>query len=76
MNCFPDFSTTENVAVFIWESLSKILPENSLHEIKIKETDKNIVYFRGEYSNTKWSPILLNHIGRLSIIPYNLLGEM
>ncbi|CAG0901419.1 unnamed protein product [Darwinula stevensoni] len=39
-------STTENVAVFIWESLKKELPNPSLlHEVKIHETDKNIVVF-------------------------------
>lgn len=41
-------STTENLAVFIWESMVKLLPPDSLHEIKIYETDKNIVVYRGE----------------------------
>ena len=41
-------STTENVAIFIWESLKQALPEPSLlHEVKVYETDKNIVYYRG-----------------------------
>ncbi|KAK6478327.1 6-pyruvoyl tetrahydrobiopterin synthase isoform X1 [Huso huso] len=41
-------STTENVAVFIWDNLLKFLPPNSLYEVKIHETDKNIVVYRGE----------------------------
>uniref|UniRef100_A0A8C2Q219 6-pyruvoyl tetrahydrobiopterin synthase n=1 Tax=Cyprinus carpio TaxID=7962 RepID=A0A8C2Q219_CYPCA len=45
---FVSCSTTENLAVFIWESMVKLLPPDSLHEIKIYETDKNIVVYRGE----------------------------
>ncbi|KAL0984029.1 hypothetical protein UPYG_G00136090 [Umbra pygmaea] len=41
-------STTENVAVYIWDNLVKRLPANLLYEIKIHETDKNIVVYRGE----------------------------
>ncbi|XP_041076867.1 6-pyruvoyl tetrahydrobiopterin synthase [Polyodon spathula] len=41
-------STTENVAVFIWDNLLKFLPPDSLYEVKIHETDKNIVVYRGE----------------------------
>ncbi|KAG5262662.1 hypothetical protein AALO_G00277460 [Alosa alosa] len=41
-------STTENLAVFIWDSLTKLLPPNLLYEIKVYETDKNIVVYRGE----------------------------
>ncbi|XP_026096634.1 6-pyruvoyl tetrahydrobiopterin synthase-like [Carassius auratus] len=41
-------STTENLSVFIWDSLEKLLPPDSLHEIKIYETDKNIVVYRGD----------------------------
>ncbi|XP_032816923.2 6-pyruvoyl tetrahydrobiopterin synthase isoform X3 [Petromyzon marinus] len=41
-------STTENVAVFVWENLRKLLPEGSLFEVKIHETDKNVVVYRGE----------------------------
>lgn len=41
-------STTENVAVYIWDSLAKLLPPNLLYEIKMHETDKNIVVYRGE----------------------------
>lgn len=41
-------STTENVAVYIWDNMAKVLPPNLLYEIKIHETDKNIVIYRGE----------------------------
>ncbi|XP_013880468.1 6-pyruvoyl tetrahydrobiopterin synthase [Austrofundulus limnaeus] len=41
-------STTENVAVYIWDNMTKLLPANLLYEIKIYETDKNIVIYRGE----------------------------
>ncbi|XP_076332029.1 6-pyruvoyl tetrahydrobiopterin synthase purple isoform X2 [Tachypleus tridentatus] len=43
-------STTENVAVFIWESLKPYIPLGLLHSVKIYETDKNVVYFQGEYT--------------------------
>jgi len=42
-------STTENVSIFIWEGVSKKLPPNvALDQVKIWETDKNIVVYRGE----------------------------
>nr|CAG4637471.1 EOG090X0HIM [Ceriodaphnia reticulata] len=42
-------STTENVAVFIWDSLAARLSNASLlHEVKIFETDKNIMVYKGE----------------------------
>ncbi|XP_067914052.1 6-pyruvoyl tetrahydrobiopterin synthase [Heterodontus francisci] len=41
-------STTENVAVYIWDNLQKRLPPNLLYEVKVHETDKNIVVYRGE----------------------------
>jgi 6-pyruvoyltetrahydropterin/6-carboxytetrahydropterin synthase len=42
-------STTENVAVFIWNNLKALLPNPAiLYEVKIYETEKNIVIFRGE----------------------------
>nr|CAG4649809.1 EOG090X0HIM [Scapholeberis mucronata] len=42
-------STTENVAVFIWDSLSVQLSNpNLLHEVKVFETEKNIMVYRGE----------------------------
>ncbi|CAK6970644.1 -pyruvoyl tetrahydrobiopterin synthase [Scomber scombrus] len=41
-------STTENVAVYIWDNMVKALPPGLLYEIKIYETDNNIVVYRGE----------------------------
>ncbi|XP_004569724.1 6-pyruvoyl tetrahydrobiopterin synthase [Maylandia zebra] len=41
-------STTENVAVYIWDNMVKVLPPGLLYEIKIHETDKNVVVYRGE----------------------------
>ncbi|XP_068161660.1 6-pyruvoyl tetrahydrobiopterin synthase [Antennarius striatus] len=41
-------STTENVAVYIWDNMVAALPPNLLYEIKVHETDKNIVVYRGE----------------------------
>ncbi|XP_071372955.1 6-pyruvoyl tetrahydrobiopterin synthase [Centroberyx affinis] len=41
-------STTENVAVYIWDNMAKALPPGLLHEVKIYETDKNVVVYRGE----------------------------
>ncbi|KAI4886700.1 hypothetical protein NFI96_021385 [Prochilodus magdalenae] len=41
-------STTENLSVYIWDSMVKLLPPNMLYEIKVHETDKNIVVYRGE----------------------------
>lgn len=42
-------STTENVAVFIWENMTKRMyrPE-LLYKVKIHETDKNSVVYRGQ----------------------------
>ncbi|XP_077595036.1 6-pyruvoyl tetrahydrobiopterin synthase [Stigmatopora nigra] len=41
-------STTENLAVYIWNNMTKAIAPNVLHEIKIHETDKNIIVYRGE----------------------------
>eukprot|EP00123_Amoebidium_parasiticum_P009698 comp19652_c0_seq1/m.23251 comp19652_c0_seq1/g.23251 ORF comp19652_c0_seq1/g.23251 comp19652_c0_seq1/m.23251 type:complete len:149 (-) comp19652_c0_seq1:53-499(-) len=42
-------STTENVAIFMWENLSKLFTGGpQLYEVKVYETDKNIVTYRGE----------------------------
>uniref|UniRef100_A0A8D0H333 6-pyruvoyl tetrahydrobiopterin synthase n=1 Tax=Sphenodon punctatus TaxID=8508 RepID=A0A8D0H333_SPHPU len=43
-------STTENVAVFIWENLQKRLPAGALYKVKVYETDQNIVVYKGEES--------------------------
>ena len=44
-------STTENVAVFVWESLVSLLAtdrQHLLYQVKIYSTDKNIVIYKGE----------------------------
>ncbi|NWJ01885.1 PTPS synthase, partial [Crypturellus undulatus] len=41
-------STTENVAVFIWENLKKLLPMGTLYKVKVYETDQNVVVYKGE----------------------------
>uniref|UniRef100_A0A8D3CCK1 6-pyruvoyl tetrahydrobiopterin synthase n=1 Tax=Scophthalmus maximus TaxID=52904 RepID=A0A8D3CCK1_SCOMX len=41
-------STTENLAVYIWDNMAKAVQSNVLYEIKIHETDKNIIVYRGE----------------------------
>ncbi|KAK4469565.1 hypothetical protein MN116_007105 [Schistosoma mekongi] len=41
-------STTENLAVFIWSQLVNIIPNDLLYEVKVWETDKNVVTYRGE----------------------------
>lgn len=42
-------STTENLAIYIFDELYSIFPNPSiLYEVKIYETDKNIVTYRGE----------------------------
>lgn len=45
-------STAENIAVFIWDSLLKKLDEPELlYEVKLYETEKNIVLYRGKRSS-------------------------
>lgn len=42
-------STTENVAIYIFEEIKKQMPKPELlYEVRIHETDKNIVFYRGE----------------------------
>ena len=44
-------STTENVAIYIFSGVKSELPKQAvLHEVKIWETEKNIVVYRGEWS--------------------------
>lgn len=56
-------STTENVAVFAWKELKKVLEKPELlYEVKIWETEKNIVLYRGdskEYESVE-KPIFLS----------------
>ncbi|XP_015435385.1 PREDICTED: 6-pyruvoyl tetrahydrobiopterin synthase, partial [Dufourea novaeangliae] len=41
-------STTENVAIYVFNELQKIMPNPGLlYEVKIYETDRNIVIYRG-----------------------------
>lgn len=41
-------ATAENIAVYIWNEMEKLLPSNvTLHNIRIHETDKNFIDFRG-----------------------------
>lgn len=43
-------STTENVAYVIYESIRKQLPSHvHLYEVKVHETEKNIMSYRGDY---------------------------
>lgn len=42
------YSTTENVAVYIWENLQKFIPVGLLYKVKVYETDNNIVVYKGE----------------------------
>lgn len=44
-------STAENVAVYIWNNLTKLLPEGLLYEVKVNETGKNSARYRGERVN-------------------------
>ena len=42
-------STTENVAIFCWDSIHSSIPSPAkLHSIKIWETEKNIVTYYGQ----------------------------
>lgn len=41
-------STAENICIFIWEQLVSKLPRKLLYEVKLWETDKNVVTYRGE----------------------------
>ena len=42
-------STTESVAVYIWKQILPLLPGHvTLDQVKIWETEKNIVVYKGE----------------------------
>ncbi|OXU32109.1 hypothetical protein TSAR_002950 [Trichomalopsis sarcophagae] len=42
-------STTENVAIYVFDEIKKLLPQPELlYEVKIYETANNIVIYRGE----------------------------
>uniref|UniRef100_A0A8C4N659 6-pyruvoyl tetrahydrobiopterin synthase n=1 Tax=Eptatretus burgeri TaxID=7764 RepID=A0A8C4N659_EPTBU len=40
-------STMENMALFIWKGLEQLLP-GILYEVKVHETENNVVVYRGE----------------------------
>ncbi|NXU19859.1 PTPS synthase, partial [Pardalotus punctatus] len=46
-------STTENVAVFIWDSLQKLLPQGLLYKVEVHETEQNVVVYKGEEALVK-----------------------
>uniref|UniRef100_A0A803W5H9 6-pyruvoyl tetrahydrobiopterin synthase n=1 Tax=Ficedula albicollis TaxID=59894 RepID=A0A803W5H9_FICAL len=46
-------STTENVAVFIWDNLQKLLPQGVLHKVEVQETEQNVVVYKGEETIVK-----------------------
>nr|XP_025039758.1 6-pyruvoyl tetrahydrobiopterin synthase-like [Pelodiscus sinensis] len=41
-------STTENVAVYIWENLQKRLPAGALYKVKVYETEQAVIVYKGE----------------------------
>lgn len=43
-------ATAEMIAIYIWEEMEKLLPKNvKLHNLRVHETEKNFIDFRGEY---------------------------
>lgn len=40
--------TAENIAIAIWGELKDTIPSGTLHEIRLQETERNIVTYRGE----------------------------
>ncbi|NXQ46956.1 PTPS synthase, partial [Catharus fuscescens] len=46
-------STTENVAVFIWDNLQKLLPQGMLYKVEVQETEQNVVVYKGEETIVK-----------------------
>ncbi|CAG9796431.1 unnamed protein product [Diatraea saccharalis] len=57
-------STTENLAIFIWDQLQKVMEKpNLLHEVQILETEKNHVVYRGgtTYPRKKFDSSNLHH---------------
>lgn len=41
-------STVENISIFIWEELEKLLDAGLLYEVRVNETEKNVAIYRGE----------------------------
>ncbi|NXI21085.1 PTPS synthase, partial [Sterrhoptilus dennistouni] len=46
-------STTENVAVFIWDNLQRLLPQGILYKVEVHETEQNVVVYKGEETIVK-----------------------
>nr|BAN66733.1 short type 6-pyrovoyltetrahydropterin synthase [Bombyx mori] len=50
-------STTENVAIYVWDQLQRIMEKPQLlHEVKILETEKNHVVYRGGNTYSRKKP--------------------
>nr|XP_039264713.1 6-pyruvoyl tetrahydrobiopterin synthase-like [Styela clava] len=43
-------STAENIAIYIWDEMKKRIKEGLLYEVRIRETDNNVAYYKGEES--------------------------
>ncbi len=43
--------TAENIAVKIWEQLEGNIPSGRLYSIKLRETENNVVEYRGKQAN-------------------------
>ncbi|TPX51971.1 hypothetical protein SeMB42_g01740 [Synchytrium endobioticum] len=66
-------STAENLAVFIWQALKHDLPSGQLHEVKLYETDKNIVASIHELLLTTNAPLRKHTSRRDSILREGLV---
>jgi 6-pyruvoyltetrahydropterin/6-carboxytetrahydropterin synthase len=44
---FVGVSTAENIAIYIWDLLKPVLAD-LLYEVRLQETENNIVIYRGE----------------------------
>lgn len=40
--------TVENMVVEFWNRLESVLPNNTLYEVRLEETENNIAYYRGK----------------------------
>ena len=47
---------TENLSVYIWNELSKLLPTELLYEVKVRSTDKCCSGYRGENEVDRQNP--------------------
>lgn len=65
-------STAENIAIYIFESLKQVFPHPELlYEVKLFETEKNIVRYRGDQRH------LRNGISRLERrLSENIIANM